>query len=69
MDTGAEVELQFVTGDLKRKTGGDIKTIKGVKVGMDYENATRRFEVEGLPHPVEVSVWLMLSLNGKQIIV
>lgn len=65
-------DIEYVTADRKRKTGGEIRSISGVrKVGSTFnqkENQMINVQVPGnTRHPYPVHIRLILKYNGNPI--
>lgn len=75
-------DLEFVTADERRKTGGKIKTIKGgwlarnnerpagdgqgTKARNHHKNMTRTIHRHD-GHPVDVHIYLITKVNGREV--
>ncbi|MEM8564941.1 MAG: hypothetical protein AAGF85_00675 [Bacteroidota bacterium] len=72
-------DVEFVTADKRRNTGGEVKVLKGcqplpkkpgdplaTKRRNNYINATRTITpAEG--HPVSVHIFLITKINGREV--
>lgn len=65
--------LDYVTLDVKRKTGGKRIVTKAIMPhrrinSQMYKNAIRHIRVADIDRPVPVHIYLMLYINGKYIL-
>lgn len=73
-------DVEFVTADKRRQTGGEFKTLTGCRINKKeqmkpgpgskarnhYRHATRTI-IPAQGHPVDVHIFLITKINGKEV--
>ena len=73
-------DVEFVTADKRRQTGGEFKTLTGCRINKKeqmtsgtgskarnhYLHATRTI-IPAQGHPVDVHIFLITKINGKEV--